>query len=60
MVSYREKNVEQRPKSYSRPVGFLAKKLDAFEKVRYLLRPGEEEDGDTRRATDPVWSTESL
>ena len=25
--------------------------------MRYLLRPGEEEGGDTRRATDPVWST---
>ena len=27
-----------------------------FALVRYLLRPGEEEGGETRRATDPIWS----
>ena len=55
--AYREKNVKQKTKSYSRPVGFDEKRLDPGEKVRYLLSPGEEEGGSVRRATDPIWST---
>ena len=54
---YREKNVEQQTKNYSRPVGFNEKRLDSIEKVRYLVLPGEEEGGNLRRATDPIWST---
>ena len=55
--AYREKNVEQKTKNYSRPVGFNEKRLDSIEKVRYLVLPGEEEGGNVRRATDPIWST---
>ena len=42
-----------------RPVGLKEKGLDPFALVRYLLRPGEEEGGETRRATDPIWSWKS-
>ena len=51
--------VSRRPSASShpgRPVGLKEKGLDPFALVRYLLRPGEEEGGETRRATDPIWS----
>ena len=51
--------VSRRPSASSqpgRPVGLKEKGLDPFALVRYLLRPGEKEGGETRRATDPIWS----
>ena len=34
------------------------KRLPSGVKVRYLLSPGEDEGGERRRATDPIWSIE--
>ena len=33
-------------------------RLPGYVKVRYLYAPGEEEGGERRRATDPIWSLE--
>jgi len=43
---------------YKRPVGLKEKRLPAGVKVRYLYlyAPGEQEGGEKRRATDPIWS----
>ena len=54
--AYTEQQVKLEPTKYDRPVGLKEKGLDPFALVRYLLRPGEEEGGETRRATDPIWS----
>ena len=50
------KEVEIREVSYKRPVGLKEKRLPSGVQVRYLLSPGEDEGGDRRRATDPIWS----
>ena len=42
--------------NYGRPVGLDEVKLPPGVKVRYLYSPGEEEGGEKRRATDPIWS----
>ena len=44
--------------SYKRPVGVLEERLPPGVLVRYLYAPGENEGGDRRRATDPIWSIE--
>ena len=54
----RLKEVDIKPVTYKRPVGFNEKRLLPGIKVRYLLAPGEDEGGERRRATDPVWSLE--
>ena len=43
---------------YKRPVGLKEKRLPSGVQVRYLLSPGEDEGGERRRATDPIWSIE--
>ena len=52
------KEVEMREVNYKRPVGLKEKRLPSGVKVRYLLSPGEDEGGERRRATDPIWSIE--
>ena len=42
--------------SYKRPVGLDEVRLPPGVLVRYLFAPGEEEGGERRRATDPIWS----
>ena len=49
------KEVEIDPYSYRRPVGLKEKRLPSGVQVRYLLSPGEDEGGERRRATDPIW-----
>ena len=45
-------------RSFDRPVGVDEVRLPPGVKVRYLYSPGEDEGGDRRRATDPIWSLE--
>ena len=52
------KEVEIQPYSHKRPVGLKEKRLPSGVQVRYLLSPGEDEGGERRRATDPIWSIE--
>ena len=52
------KEVEIDPVNYKRPVGLKEKRLPSGVQVRYLLSPGEDEGGERRRATDPIWSIE--
>ena len=54
----RLKEVDVKNETYKRPVGFNENKLPPGVRVRYLLAPGEDEGGERRRATDPVWSLE--
>ena len=56
LSGYTGQQVKLEPIKYDRPVCLKEKPLDPFALVRYLLRPGEEEGGETRRATDPIWS----
>ena len=42
--------------NYERPVGLNEIRLSPFARVRYLYAPGEDEGGEKRRATDPIWS----
>ena len=52
------KEVDIEPVNYKRPVGVKEKRLPSGVQVRYLLSPGEDEGGERRRATDPIWSLE--
>ena len=52
------KEVDIKPVKYGRPVGVKEKRLPPGVQVRYLLSPGEDEGGERRRATDPIWSIE--
>ena len=52
------KEVDIKQVNYKRPVGLKEKRLPSGVQVRYLLSPGEDEGGDRRRATDPIWSIE--
>jgi len=54
----RLKEVDVKPVEYKRPVGLDEVRLPPGVRVRYLLAPGEEEGGERRRATDPIWSLE--
>lgn len=54
----RLKEVDIKSGKYKRPVGLSEKRLPPGVRVRYLLAPGEEEGGERRRATDPIWSLE--
>ena len=56
--SIKLKEVSTQDVTYNRPVGLNEKRLSPFVQVRYLLAPGEEEGGERRRATDPIWSLE--
>ena len=51
----KEKVVDAKSSTFSRPVGKKEKRLDSSVNVRYLFAPGELEGGG-RRATDPNWS----
>ena len=55
-ISQREVDIKQ--VNYKRPVGLKEKRLPSGVQVRYLLSPGEDEGGEKRRATDPIWSIE--
>ena len=48
--------VSIKKREYERPVGLDETRLPPFVLVRYLYAPGEDEDGERRRATDPIWS----
>ena len=52
------KEVEIKPPEYKRPVGLDEDRLPPGVMVRYLLNPGEDEGGEKRWATDPIWSLE--
>ena len=52
------KEVDAKPMEYKRAVGLNEKRLPPGVEVRYLYSPGEDEGGEKRRATDPVWSLE--
>ena len=52
------KEVDIKQVNYKRPVGVKEKRLPSGVQVRYLLSPGEDEGGERRRATDPIWSIE--
>ena len=52
------KEVDIKQVNYKRPVGVKEKRLPPGVQVRYLLSPGEDEGGERRRATDPIWSLE--
>ena len=52
------KEVDIKQVNYKRPVGLKEKRLPSGVQVRYLLSPGEDEGGERRRATDPIWSIE--
>jgi len=54
--SIKLKSVDTKEVVYKRPVGLKEKRLPAGVKVRYLYAPGEQEGGEKRRATDPIWS----
>ena len=43
---------------YKQAVGLDEVRLPIGVRVRYLLTPGEDEGGERRRATDPLWSLE--
>ena len=51
----KEKVINAKSSTFSRPVGKNEKRLDSSVNVRYLFAPGELEGGG-RRATDPNWS----
>lgn len=55
----RKDNIEEaalKEVKYKRPVGHDEVRLPPEVQVRYLFAPGEDEGGDRRRATDPIWS----
>lgn len=54
----RLKEIDIDPPKYKRVVGLDEVRLPPGVRVRYLLAPGEEEGGERRRATDPIWSLE--
>ena len=49
---------EIKSKKYEIPVGINEVRLPPGVIVRYLYAPGEDEGGERRRATDPIWSIE--
>ena len=51
----KEKAINAKSSTFSRPVGKKEKRLDSSVNVRYLFAPGELEGGG-KRATDPNWS----
>ena len=53
-----EHEINLRGVRYRRPVGPDEVRLPAGVMVSFLFRPGEDEGGDRRRATDPIWSME--
>ena len=48
--------VSIKKENYKRPVGLNEIRLPPFARVRYLYAKGEDEGGEKRRATDPIWS----
>jgi len=54
----RLEEVENVQPEYKRPVGVDEIRLPPGVTVRFLLNPGEDEGGEKRRATDPIWSLE--
>ena len=53
------KEVELNEVKYKRPVGLDEERLPPGVKVRYLYADGEQEGGDKRRATDPIYSIDT-
>ena len=51
--------VKQYKPNYKRVVGLDEERLPPGVKVRLLFNPGEDEGGEKRRATDPIWSLET-
>jgi hypothetical protein len=58
-LAIEQKKVDHVEATSSRPVGLDEERLPSYVKVRYLYAPGEEEGGERRRATDPIWSLET-
>ena len=56
--SIHQREVDIKQVNYKRPVGVKERRLPSGVQVRYLLSPGEDEGGERRRATDPIWSIE--
>jgi hypothetical protein len=56
MEAIEMKKLEPTKANYKRPIGLKEERLPGGVKVRYLYAPGEEEGGEKRRATDPIWS----
>jgi len=57
-VALRLQEVDINKPEYKRPVELDEVRLPPGVTVRYLLNPGEDEGGQKRRATDPIWSLE--
>lgn len=55
---YKRPVFSSNPTILKRPVGLDKNRLPPEVTVRYLLKPGEDEGGEKRRATDPVWRLE--
>jgi len=55
---YKRPVFSSNPTGLKRPVGLDKNRLPPEVTVRYLLKPGEDEGGEKRRATDPVWRLE--
>ena len=51
--------VKQYKPNYKRVVGLDEEALPPGVKVRFLFAPGEDEGGEKRQATDPIWSLET-
>ena len=51
--------VKQYKPNYKRVVGLDEERLPPGVKVRFLFNPGEDERGEKRQATDPIWSLET-
>jgi hypothetical protein len=56
MEAIEMKKLKPEKVEYKRPIGLKEERLPGGVKVRYLYAPGEEEGGEKRRATDPIWS----
>ena len=50
--------IKQYTSNYKRVVGLDEVRLPPGVKVRFLYAPAEDEGGEKRRATDPIWSLE--
>ena len=57
-ITGKRTEVKQYKPNYKRVVGLDEERLPPGVKVRFLA-PGEDEGGEKRRATDPIWSLET-
>ena len=58
-ITGKRAEVKQYKPNYKRVVGLDEERLPPGVKVRFLFAPGEDEGGEKRRATDPIWSLET-